>query len=532
MEKRISKSFKDIFSSLYPNFNQADIKDSEEYFMFILKNYPDKSEINQLKLFLVLFSFGVRKVFLKNNMIALFLTKLQKSRFVLNRKLGVSITALFGLSSARSLNGSSALYNYFDYPKYKNNKIHKKLNTFPKMLQVAVIGSGSGGGIAANVLKDNYEVAIFDKGSFLNNETNNETFGYHNFYENFAMQQTKKYNVLLLAGKSIGGGTSINWTTSLRTPEKILEEWDSLSLQRNYFNSDDFKKSLDYVSKELNVSNSNNHIPQKEVELSKGMKLNNINYEIIPTNVSDSHSLECGFCTFGCGYGSRNTSYTTWFGKDKFNQNNIFSNTSIKKLILKNNRATHIEVEHNSEVHTIGVDKVILSAGSLNTPNILLNSGFKNKHLGNHLKLHPVSGVAGKFDPLWSYNFNDFDHNHLIDGLIDLVRSYYLGEANEIMVASSPTMHWKRSSGQNIEEFISNIQKIKNQKYRLLLGSAHQMGTARIHPNPEEGVVDLNGKVHGLENVYITDSSTFPRCSGVNPMITIQAMSHFLMSKV
>ena len=204
--------------------------------MFILKNYPDKSEINQLKLFLVLFSFSVRKVFLKNNKIALFLTKLQKSRFVLNRKLGVSVTALFGLSSARSLNGSSDLYNYFDYPKYKNNKIHKKLNTFPKMLQVAVIGSGSGGGIAANVLKDNYEVAIFDKGSFLNNETNNETFGYHNFYENFAMQQTKKYNVLLLAGKSIGGGTSINWTTSLRTPEKILEEWDSLSLQRNYFN--------------------------------------------------------------------------------------------------------------------------------------------------------------------------------------------------------------------------------------------------------------------------------------------------------
>ena len=37
---------------------------------------------------------------------------------------------------------------------------------------------------------------------------------------------------------------------------------------------------------------------------------------------------------------------------------------------------------------------------------------------------------------------------------------------------------------------------------------------------------------HGLENVYIVDSSTFPRCSGVNPMISIQSMSHFLMSKI
>ena len=66
----------------------------------------------------------------------------------------------------------------------------------------------------------------------------------------------------------------------------------------------------------------------------------------------------------------------------------------------------------------------------------------------------------------------------------------------------------------------------------MLLGAAHQMGTARIHPDEKQGVVGLNGKVHGLDNVYIVDSSTFPRCSGVNPMITIQSMSHFLVSQI
>ena len=100
------------------------------------------------------------------------------------------------------------------------------------------------------------------------------------------------------------------------------------------------------------------------------------------------------------------------------------------------------------------------------------------------------------------------------------------------MVSSSPTMHWKKSNNDNIEKFLNKILSIKNQPYRLLLGSAHQMGTARINPNPEYGVVDLNGKVHGLENVYIVDASTFPRCSGVNPMISIQSMSHFLMSNI
>ena len=101
---------------------------------------------------------------------------------------------------------------------------------------------------------------------------------------------------------------------------------------------------------------------------------------------------------------------------------------------------------------------------------------------------------------------NDFDNNHLLDGLTQLVKSYYLAGAEEIMVSASPTMHWKRNENEDIENFITNILSIKNQPYRLLLGSAHQMGTARINPNPEDGVVDLNGKVHGLENVYIVDA--------------------------
>ena len=48
MEKRISKSFRAIFASLYPNFDENETQNSEEYFNFILRNYPDKSEIIQL----------------------------------------------------------------------------------------------------------------------------------------------------------------------------------------------------------------------------------------------------------------------------------------------------------------------------------------------------------------------------------------------------------------------------------------------------------------------------------------------------
>lgn len=613
MEKKISKSFRAIFASLYPNFDENETQNSEEYFNFILKSYPDKSEIIQLKAFFVIFSLGLRKLFIKDKNIPKFINNLQSSNISIFRKLGSGITALFGLSTARSLNGEGSVYKHFDYPIYNNAKIEKKFIQVPESIEVAVIGSGSGGGVAANLLNENYEVGIFEKGSYANRETNNETFGYHNFYETYAMQQTRGYKVLLLAGSSVGGGTSINWTTSLRTPDNILNEWDSLTGQNNYFNSSNFKSSMDFICKQLNVSEANNRIPQKEIKLAEGLNQSQISYKIIPRNTSNDQCLESGFSTFGHSDESINSSYQTWFPEDKFNSQNVYSNTSVKYLTISKGKATHINVEKNGKVQQIAVDKVVLAAGSLNTPKILLNSGYKNKHLGQHLKLHPVSGVAGKFSEeqkpwagtmqgiysddylfmkdnygylleglpmhpslffpffpnnndnfedfiksynywsgsivltsdkssgsiinknpqhLWDYNLNDFDHSNLLHGLENLVRANYLAGAEEIMVAASPTMHWKKSSNVNIEDFINKIRAIKNAPFRILLGSAHQMGTARINPNPEQGVVDLDGKVHGLENVYIVDASTFPRCSGVNPMISIQSMSHFLMSKI
>ena len=237
MDKRISKSFKVVFTNLYPNFNEDEVKNSEKYFNFIIENFPDRSEIIQLRIFFYLFSFGIRKFFIKDSKIPEFIKNLQSSNLSLLRKLGSGITALFGLSTARSLDGEGSVYKYLDYPVHKNTKIEKKAVSIPKSIEVAVIGSGSGGGVAANILNEKYEVGIFEKGSYGNGEINNETFGYHNFYDTNGIQQTRGYKVLLLAGKGIGGGTSINWTTSLRTPDKILSEWDTLTGQDNYFNS-------------------------------------------------------------------------------------------------------------------------------------------------------------------------------------------------------------------------------------------------------------------------------------------------------
>jgi choline dehydrogenase-like flavoprotein len=56
-------------------------------------------------------------------------------------------------------------------------------------------------------------------------------------------------------------------------------------------------------------------------------------------------------------------------------------------------------------------------------------------------------------------------------------------------------------------------------------GAAHLMGTTRMHNDPKEGVVDANCRVHGIANLFIAGSSTFPTGGYANPTLTIVAMS-------
>ncbi len=56
-------------------------------------------------------------------------------------------------------------------------------------------------------------------------------------------------------------------------------------------------------------------------------------------------------------------------------------------------------------------------------------------------------------------------------------------------------------------------------------GGWHHMGTARMHDDPNQGVVDANCKVHGLENLYVAGSAAFTTAGSANPTLTLIALS-------
>jgi cholesterol oxidase len=62
--------------------------------------------------------------------------------------------------------------------------------------------------------------------------------------------------------------------------------------------------------------------------------------------------------------------------------------------------------------------------------------------------------------------------------------------------------------------------------------TAHILGGATIGHSPEDGVVDSRQRVFGYENMLVCDGSAVPANVGVNPSLTITALSEHAMSHV
>jgi choline dehydrogenase-like flavoprotein len=55
------------------------------------------------------------------------------------------------------------------------------------------------------------------------------------------------------------------------------------------------------------------------------------------------------------------------------------------------------------------------------------------------------------------------------------------------------------------------------------LNFGHPCGTLRFSDDPRRGVLDRQGKAHGLDNLWGADSAFMPTSTGVNPSLTIVA---------
>ena len=92
----------------------------------------------------------------------------------------------------------------------------------------AIVGSGAGGGVAAAVLAaTGAKVAVVEEGGHYTRTDFNmqEAWAYPALYQEHGNRATDDLAIMILQGRNVGGGTTVNWTSSFRTPPATLRLW-------------------------------------------------------------------------------------------------------------------------------------------------------------------------------------------------------------------------------------------------------------------------------------------------------------------
>ena len=62
--------------------------------------------------------------------------------------------------------------------------------------------------------------------------------------------------------------------------------------------------------------------------------------------------------------------------------------------------------------------------------------------------------------------------------------------------------------------------------------TAHILGGCCMGESKDKGVVGFNGEVFGYPNLFVADGSVVPANLGVNPSLTITALSEYIMAQM
>jgi len=266
---------------------------------------------------------------------------------------------------------------------------------------VVIVGSGAGGGTAAGVLAAaGLDVLVLEAGSYLNESdfTHLESDAYTRMYLDGALNSTADGGVIVLAGATLGGGTVINYTTSFATPPSLREEWDRVSGFDGVFTGDDYARSIAAVSTRFSVNKDHGWPSTRAQLMEKGLRDLGWHVHEMPRNARGCTEEDCGYCTMGCRIGAKQSTLLTYLQDAADGGARIVTRARVDQVLTENGRATGVVADVGGARLTVGAKAVVLAAGALNTPAILLRSGLGGKAAGRYLRLHPVTAVWARFE--------------------------------------------------------------------------------------------------------------------------------------
>jgi choline dehydrogenase-like flavoprotein len=264
-----------------------------------------------------------------------------------------------------------------------------------------VVGSGAGGGvIAAELAAAGRSVVVLEAGPFVDEAAmpRAEVDAFDRLYLDLGLLTTWDGSITMLAGAAVGGGTLVNWMTSIGAPASVREEWASKHGLEGVIGSA-WDDDVLAIETELGVAEST-HIPPKDAVILRGAR--ELGWEAAPTRRNATSCGDCGSCPFGCRRGTKRSGIRGHLARAASCGARVVAGARVTRVLIADRRAAGVEadvaVQGGPRRLTVRAPVVVVAAGALRTPAVLLRSGLDHPGIGRNLRLHPVPVVAGRFD--------------------------------------------------------------------------------------------------------------------------------------
>lgn len=455
-----------------------------------------------------------------------------------------------------------------------------------------VIGSGAGGGVvAAELAHSGCEVLLLETGRHWPTESFKrwEAKASHDLFWPMRFAPLPDGDVVsFLAGRCVGGTTTVNTKVALRAHAEDIAKWHAATRLTNDrgapFALADLEPHYRRVEDVLGVRERSDwglcvHTVQA------GFRA--LGAELEPVlSYTGSDCERYGSCLQGCPTGAGKSTMNTYIARAlPLGLLELRTQATVERILVEaapgGRQAAGVEyLDAAGQRQMARARRVVAAAGALNTPQLLWRSGLRSAALGRHVGLHPARLVYGLFDqiqdshrvyPISAHCMQfqrDTDGGFVLEAstvmdpiafattlrdeagplwgrrLVDAVKPYrrYAGVLAMVNDENHASVSVDADGAERIELSLSTSEHRRldaalrfsqqvlraagaRQLYWTGLISTHTQGGCRMGDDAADSVLDRHGRTHEVQGLYVADASAIPRTLSVNPSLTVMALA-------